>query len=77
MDCDEDGDYEINANAVPVIIASGAPYYIGEYDPNSTTPTEVVFIKLNVLPSSMISGTALWKIPRMFIGQSIQSHQIH
>ena len=25
-DCDEDGDYEINANAVPVIIASGAPY---------------------------------------------------
>ena len=46
VDCDEDGDYEINANAVPVIIASGAPYYIEpEYDPNSTTPIGGGFYK--------------------------------
>ena len=38
VDCDEDGEYEIVANDVPVIIASGAPYYIEpEYDPASTT----------------------------------------
>ena len=37
VDCDEDGETEINANAVPVIISSGAPYYIEpEYDPQST-----------------------------------------
>ena len=46
VDCDEDGDYEINANAVPVIIASGAPYHIEpEYDPNSTTPIGGGFYK--------------------------------
>ena len=46
VDCDEDGDYEINANAVPVIIASGAPYYIEpEYDPNSTEPIGGGFYK--------------------------------
>ena len=46
VDCDQDGDYEINANAVPVIIASGAPYYIEpEYDPNSTTPIGGGFYK--------------------------------
>ena len=46
VDCDEDGEYEINANAVPVIIASGAPYYIEpEYDPNSTTPIGGGFYK--------------------------------
>ena len=46
VDCDQDGEYEINANAVPVIIASGAPYYIEpEYDPNSTTPIGGGFYK--------------------------------
>jgi|TARA_B110000495_G_scaffold64235_1_gene54639 hypothetical protein len=49
VDCDEDGDYEINANAVPVIIASGAPYYIEpEYDPNSTEPIGGGFYKTQV-----------------------------
>ena len=46
VDCDEDGNYEINANAVPVIIASGAPYHIEpEYDPNSTEPIGGGFYK--------------------------------
>ena len=46
VDCDQDGDYEINANAVPVIIASGAPYHIEpEYDPNSTEPIGGGFYK--------------------------------
>jgi len=46
VDCDQDGEYEINANAVPVIIASGAPYHIEpEYDPNSTTPIGGGFYK--------------------------------
>ena len=46
VDCDQDGEYEINANAVPVIIASGAPYYIEpEYDPNSTEPIGGGFYK--------------------------------
>ena len=78
VDCDEDGDYEINANAVPVIIASGARITLNQnMIQTQQRLSEVVFIKLNVLPLSMISGTTLWKIPRMFIGQSIQSHQIH
>ena len=38
VDCDEDGEYEIEANDVPLIIASGAPYHLEpEYDPASTT----------------------------------------
>jgi len=46
VDCDEDGEYEINANSVPVIIASGAPYHIEpEYDPNSTEPIGGGFYK--------------------------------
>ena len=46
VDCDQDGEYEINANAVPVIIASGAPYHIEpEYDPNSTEPIGGGFYK--------------------------------
>ncbi len=40
VDCDEDGSADIQSTAVPVIIASGAPYFIEpEYDPQSTTPT--------------------------------------
>ncbi len=40
VDCDEDGSADLTSIAVPVIIASGAPYRIEpEYDPQSTNPT--------------------------------------
>jgi len=36
-DCDQDGVVDLTSIAVPVIIASGAPYHIeAEYDPNAT-----------------------------------------
>ena len=36
-DCDQDGTIDLTSVAVPVIIASGAPYYIeAEYDPQAT-----------------------------------------
>ena len=36
-DCDQDGTIDLNSVAVPVIIASGAPYHIeAEYDPQAT-----------------------------------------
>ena len=38
-DCDQDGENDLTVIAVPVIIASGAPYHIeAEYDPNATEP---------------------------------------
>jgi len=38
-DCDQDGVVDLTSIAVPVIIASGAPYHIeAEYDPNATDP---------------------------------------
>lgn len=40
VDCDEDGTADLTSIAVPVIIASGAPFYLEpEYDPASTAPT--------------------------------------
>ncbi len=39
VDCDEDGTTDLTSTSVPVIISSGAPYYIEpEYNPGSTEP---------------------------------------
>ena len=40
VDCDEDGVIDLESVSVPVVIASGAPYYIvPNYDPQNTTST--------------------------------------